>query len=121
MIELGQLERRHEDFAQRNTRVIVVSLEGLDDAGKTQLDFQHLLVLADHGRGLSDAAEIVHPHAGRFSWHEDADYPTTILVDRQGTVRWLIRPSVIARLSPDEVLEAIDQHIPRARQGGPPD
>jgi hypothetical protein len=53
----------------------------------------------------------VHPHGGRFSWDEDADYPTTILVDRQGMVRWLHRSSVIARLPPDEVLEAIDQHM----------
>jgi alkyl hydroperoxide reductase subunit AhpC len=121
MIELGQLERRHEDFARRNTRVIVISMEGLDDAGTTQLDFPHLLVLADNGRGLSDAVEIVHPHAGRFSWHEDADYPTTILVDRQGMVRWLHRSSVITRLSPDEVLEAIDQHIPRAQHNGSSD
>jgi hypothetical protein len=43
---------------------------------------------------------------------EDIDVPTTILVDKQGTVRWLYRsPSVIARLSPDEVLQAIDQTL----------
>jgi hypothetical protein len=33
-------------------------------------------------------------------------------VDSKGTVRWLYRsPEVIARLSPDEVLQAIDQHL----------
>jgi len=42
MIELGQLERRHEDFARRNTRVLVVSVEGIDDSTKTQADFPHL-------------------------------------------------------------------------------
>ncbi len=111
MMELGQLERRHEDFARRNTRVIVVSLEGAEDAAKTHNDFPHLLVLADFGRGLSEAVKTVHPHGGRFH-QEDAAYPTTILVDRQGKVRWLHRASVIARLSPDEVLEAIDQNLP---------
>jgi peroxiredoxin len=111
MIELGQLERRQEDFARRNTRVIVISLEGLDDASKTQRDVPHLLVLADHERGLSNAVTVVHPHGGRTSSDEDADYPTTMLIDRQGTVRWLHRSSVVARLSPDEVLEAIDQHM----------
>ena len=107
MIELGQLERRHEDFARRGTRVIAVSMEGLDDAGKTQAQFPHLIVLADQGRSLSEAAGLV--HAGAAPDGSDTDVPTTILVDRHGTVRWLYRsPEVIARLSPDEVLHAID-------------
>ncbi len=82
MIELGQLERRHEDFARRNTRVIVVSLEGLDDAKKTQAEYPHLLVLADQGRGLSEAVDLIHSHAAPDG--ADADTPTTILVDRHG-------------------------------------
>jgi alkyl hydroperoxide reductase subunit AhpC len=110
MIELGQLERRHEDFARRNSRVIVVSMEELDEAHKTQVDFPHLLVLADEGRGLSEAAEVIHAHASPDN--KDIDAPTTILADRKGMVRWLYRsPEVIARLSPDEVLQAIDQHL----------
>src|SRR5947209_20130308 len=113
MVELVQLERRHDDFARRNARVIVASLEGVDDARKTQSDVPHLLVLADEGRGLSDAAGLVHPHAAPDG--RDADAPTTILVDRHGTVRWLYRPSaVITRLSPDEVLRAVDQYLPVA-------
>ena len=111
MIELGQLERHHEDFARRHTRVVVVSLEGLDDAKQTQADFPHLLVLADEGRGLSESAELIHPNANPHGG--DADAPTTILVDRHGTVRWLYRTGeVIARLSPDDVLRAVDLHFP---------
>jgi alkyl hydroperoxide reductase subunit AhpC len=111
MIELGQLERRHEDFARRNTRVIAISMEGTDEAEQTQADFPHLVVLADRGRGLSEAAGIVHPGAARDG--SDADAPTTILVDRHSTVRWLYRPrAIIVRLSPDELLQAIEQHIP---------
>jgi peroxiredoxin len=114
MIELGQLERHHEDFARRHTRVVVVSLEGLDDAKQTQADFPHLLVLADHNRGLSEAAGVIYPHAGPGG--ADAAAPTTILVDRRGTVRWLYRSGeVVARLSPDEVLQAIDGHLPATR------
>jgi peroxiredoxin len=111
MIELGQLERRHEDFARRNARVIVVSLEGPEDAEQTQAQFPHLLVLADQGRSLSEAVEVIHPRAGPNG--ADADAPTTILVDRRGTVRRVYRSGeVSARLSPDEVLKEIDQHIP---------
>jgi alkyl hydroperoxide reductase subunit AhpC len=111
MIELVQLERRHNDFPKRNTRVLVVSVEGLDDARKTQADYPHLIVLTDQGGTLSQAAGLIHPHAAPDGG--DADAPTTILVDRRGTVRWLYRsPEVIARLSPDDVLRAIDRNIP---------
>jgi len=110
MTELVQLERRHDDFPKRNTRVILVSVEGIDDAKKTQAGFPHLTVLSDEGRGLSEAAGLIHTHAGPEG--EDIDVPTTILVDKRGTVRWLFRsPSVIARLSPDELLQAIDQTL----------
>src|SRR5436853_6092160 len=111
MVELGQLERRHEDFSRRNARVIVASVEGTDNARLTQDQFPHLLVLADQGRGLSEAAGLIHPHAAPDG--SDADAPTTIVVDRHGTVRWLYRsPRVLTRLSPDEVLQALGRSLP---------
>ena len=110
MTELVQLERRHADFPKRNVRVIAVSVEGLDDAEKTQADYPHLTVVSDEELKLSEAAGLVHPHAAPDG--SDTDVPTTILVDRGGIVRWLYRsPSVIERLSPDEVLRAIDQNL----------
>lgn len=85
----------------------MVSLEGPDEAKQTQADFQHLLVVTDHERGLSDAVALIHSHSGPGGG--DTSAPTTILVDRQGVVRWLYRPpSAISRLSPDELLRAID-------------
>jgi len=114
MLELGELERRHDDFAQRNTRVVVVSLEDTAAAQKTQIDFPHLLVLADKGRGLAEAGGFIHPHAAPDGG--DANVPTTILIDRHGTVRWLYRPSsAMIRLSPDEVLQAVDEHLGHTR------
>jgi peroxiredoxin len=110
MVELGQLERRHEDFARMKTRVIAISVEGPEVAAKTQADFRHLLVLADEGLGLSEAVDLIHKRAAPDG--SDIDVPTTILVDRQGMVLWLYRPGeVISRLSPDEVLQAISQHL----------
>lgn len=110
MIELGELERRHEDFARRHARVIAVSLEGRDEAQQTQDDFPHLVVLTDQDRTLSETVDVIHrdsrPGGG------DTAAPTTILIDRGGTVRWLYRPArAIARLSPDEVLAAADRHF----------
>jgi peroxiredoxin len=111
MIELGQLERRHEDFARHKARVVVVSLEGLEDARQTQADFPHLIVLTDDARGLSEAAGLIHTHSAPSGG--DTSAPTTILVDQSGEVRWLYRsPSAIARLSADEVLQAVSQKMP---------
>src|SRR4051794_23736839 len=108
MIELGQLERRHDDFARRSTRVIAVSVETGADAAQTQADFPHLLVLADHGRGLSEAAGLIHPNSAPDGG--DTSAPTTILVDRNATVRWLFRPdAAITRLGPDDLLQALDR------------
>ena len=90
--------------------MIVVSLEGPADALLTQKQYPNLVVLADEGRGLSEPAGLIHEHASPDG--RDAATPTTILVDRRGTVRWLFRPdAVITRLSPDEVLSAIDRHV----------
>jgi alkyl hydroperoxide reductase subunit AhpC len=109
MLELGELERHHEDFSRRNWRVVVVSMEGPEEAKQTQADFPHLLVVTDHERGLSDAVGLIHPGSGPGGG--DTSAPTTILVDRDGIVRWLYRPpSAISRLSPDEVLRAIDSY-----------
>lgn len=110
MTELVQLEKRHADFTKRDAEVIAASVEGFGDARRTQADFPHLTVIADAGRDLSDAAALIHPHAAPDG--SDADTPTSILVDRRGTVRWIYRsPSVIARLSPDDVLRSIDENV----------
>ncbi len=107
MIELGELERHHEDFARRHTRVVVVSIEGQEDARKTQKDFPHLTVVADPQRRLITAAEVLHPGVGPDG--EDAAVPTTFLIDHHGRVRSLYRPpQVINRLSAAEVLAAVD-------------
>jgi peroxiredoxin len=109
MTELVQLENRHDEFPRRNSRVLVASIEGPEDARKTQADYPHLTVLADESETLSKAAGLVNPQGNPHGG--DTDVPTTILVDRHGTVRWLYRsPRVISRLSADEVLAAIDKY-----------
>src|SRR5262245_63799465 len=79
------------------------SFPGLDDARKTQADYPHLTVVSDEAHGLAELAGLIHPHAAPDGG--DRDVPTTILVDRNGMVRWLYRsPSVVERLSQAEVL-----------------
>ncbi len=107
MIELGQLEAHHDEFAKRHTRVVAVSVDGLEDSKKTKQDFPHLVVVADTDHYLVDAVEVLHAGAGERG--EDVAVPTTILVDKHGVVRALFRPTNVARrLSVNEVLAMVD-------------
>ncbi len=114
MIELGELEGHHEDFARRNTRVVVASTDNLEESQKTQKDLPHLVVVADPDRKLIAAAEVLHPKAGQHG--EDVAAPTTFFIDKQGKVRSLFRPKqVITRLSADDVLAAVGANLAGAR------
>ena len=110
MVELGELERNYAEFEKRSVRIVVASLEGQDDAKLTQLDFPHLVVVADEKGELIKAAEVLHKSAGPKG--EDIAAPTTFFIDKQGTVRSLFRPrQVITRLSAKEVLRAVDEKL----------
>jgi peroxiredoxin len=112
MVELGQLEGAHKEFENRNARVVAVSLDDLETSRETQADFPHLVIVADKDRKLVEALKVLHPNSG----HDGGDTaaPTTVIVDGTGTVRWVFRPGrFLARLSPAEVLAALDEHLPR--------
>lgn len=111
MVELGQLEAHHQEFERRNVRVAVASLEEPARAELTQASFPHLTVIADISRGLSQALNVIHPESAPGGG--DTDAPTTLLIDGDGTVRWVFRPDrFLTRLTPAEVLAAIDAHMP---------
>lgn len=110
MKELVQLERRNEEFSKRGLRIVVAAMEDQAEAAKTQQEHPNWIVLADEARGLTDAVNVVHQRGSPAG--KDIDTPTTIIVDHNGIVRWLFRPShVITRLSPDALLQAIDQTL----------
>src|SRR5262245_58544707 len=110
MVELGQLEAHHDEFAKRYTRVVAVSVDGLDDSKLTQQEFPHLTVVADHELKLVDAVAVLHPGAGEHG--EDVAVPTTIFIDKRGVVRALLRPtSVGSRLSASDVLATVDKKV----------
>jgi alkyl hydroperoxide reductase subunit AhpC len=114
MIELGELEGHHEEFAKRHTQVVAVSLECQDEAQQTKQDFPHLVVAADTERKLISAAGALHPGAGPGG--ADAAAPTTFLIDKKGVVRGLFRPDlVISRLSANEVLARVDAKLVHPR------
>jgi peroxiredoxin len=108
MIELGQLERRHEDFEKRNVRVVAVSLDNVEDSAATQEKFKHLTIISDADQSLANAAQLIAPQKSESGGPTLA--PTTALIDHYGVVRWVSRKgNVFERPSPDEVLAAIDE------------
>jgi peroxiredoxin len=115
MTELGELEAHHAEFDQRDVRIIAASLEGTEDAKKTQADFPHLTIVADRERGLANVARVIHPHSAP-DHQGDTSAPTTVLIDGSGKVHWVFRPErVLVRLSPHELLAAVDQYLPAKR------
>lgn len=112
MVELGQLEKQHGEFAARGIRILAVSNDDLATARKTQADFPHLTIVSDAQQNLARAVQVIHPKASIQG--TDTNAPTTLLLDGQGTVRWVFRPQrFIERLTPQELAKAIDEHLPR--------
>src|SRR5262245_65463647 len=100
MIELGQLEARHADFAAQGTRIVAASLDDREHTAQTQAKFPHLLLISDAKRTLAGAANVIGPQHSPQG--EDTAAPTTFLIDGSGNVRWLFRPDrYIERLTPE--------------------
>ena len=111
MIELGQLEARHQDFDSRHARIVAVSMDGLDDSRKTQDKFPHLVIVSDEKEGLAKAAGTLAPQHSPTGG--DTNAPTTILIDRRGEVRHAKRPDrFLERFSPDEGGGMVKDHFP---------
>src|SRR5437879_11120492 len=110
MVELGELEKHHEDFAKKNIRLVVISNEDQPAAQKTKADFPDLWVVADKDQKLAKALQVLHPGMGPGGI--DTNAPTTFLVDGTGTVRWFFRPDrIFHRLSPEELLSEVDANL----------
>ena len=111
MIELGELEANWREFEKRRVRVVVVSVEDSEAARATQAQFPHLIVVSDVERKLVDAATVIHPRSAPDGG--DTAAPSTVLIDGGGTIRWTFRPErAFTRLSPAQVLAAVDKELP---------
>lgn len=110
MRELGELDSQSAEFSKRGVRIVAVSVDDLEETAKTQQRFPHLIVLGDPEKKLTEAIHALHARAGPGG--ADVAAPTTLLLDKSGTVRWVFRPdNVIVRLTPNELLSAIDEHL----------
>ena len=106
MTELGELESHFQEFKNRRkpVEIVAISTDNREDAQKSQAQFPHLKVVADTDQKMCQTLNVMDG--------EDKAAPTTILVDGQGTVRWLFRPDrFLERLSSAQLLAAIDAHM----------
>jgi len=114
MTELGELESHFQEFKKRKkpVEIVAISMDNRENAQKSQARFPNLKVVADTDQKLCRTLNVLHG--------EDKAAPTTILVDGQGTVRWLFRPDrFLERLSPAQLLSVIDQHMPEPGASAP--
>ncbi len=113
MIELGELEGHFDEFKTRSdpVEIVAISTDRREDAEKSQAQLPHLKIVADTDHRMCQALDVMHSGAGADG--SDVAAPTTVVLDGQGTVRWLFRPDrFLKRLSPDELRAAIDDHLP---------
>jgi peroxiredoxin len=110
MIELGELEAHHDEFAKRHTQVVAVSVDNLEDSKKTKQKVPNLTVVADADHKLVDAVQVLHPGAGEHG--ENVAAPTTILIDKNGVVRALYRSTNVgSRLSARDLMAMVDKEL----------
>jgi peroxiredoxin len=106
MTQLRELESQHADFEQAGADVVVVSIENVETAAETQRDFPHLKIASDERRALSDAVQLVNKAVAPDG--SDAATPTVLVLDGDGRVQWLHRPTrVITRPSAAELLSRL--------------
>jgi peroxiredoxin len=107
MTQLRDLEAHHADLERAGAKVAVVSIEDRQTAAETQKDYPSLTVVADQRRELADAIDLINKGFGPDGG--DSAAPTILLVDRNGTVKWLHRPSrFIARPSATELAVLVE-------------
>lgn len=103
MVELGQLESRSDDFSKVGTRVVAVSTDNVADAAETQKKFPRLVILSDADHNLANATKVLGDHKSPDG--KVVVSPTTIVVDKSGTVKRVHRANnFFVRQTPDEVL-----------------
>jgi peroxiredoxin len=102
------------DLAARGTKLVTVSPQHPDRSPSLRpLGEPTFAVLLDPGRRTAKALGIM----------TVADYggaavpmPTVAIVDTAGMIRWLdVRPDHTTRTEPDEILDALDTHLPARR------
>lgn len=115
MIELGELEQKHEELAKRGVRAIGISNDGLPTAKMTQMTFPHVTVVSDEQQSMARGFGVIHPQAAPDG--SDTTAPVVLIVDASGVVRAVLRTDrFITRPPAAQILNAIDTTLQRSAE-----
>lgn len=108
-----QLTKYYREIEDKQVKLLAVSVDppAASEALRRRLDCDFTFLSDTQGKVL-DLLGIRH-RGGRTADGSDVAYPTQILVDREGIVRWIYESeNYRVRARPQDVFEAID-HLPR--------
>lgn len=91
MAELGELSKHAAEFKALDVDVLGISVDPVDKARMTEQKFSvPFPVLSDSGRQVMNAYGTQAPMPpGSSSVHGTFSYPTLVLIDKSGTIRWI--------------------------------
>ena len=108
--ELGRVGQLSEEWAERNTKVIAVSVDSVEDhekwtadieeVGRTTVDYP---IIADTEKKVSEAYDMIHPGAG-----DTSTVRSVFIVDPANKVRLVLTYPKSAGRNFDEVLRVLD-------------
>jgi alkyl hydroperoxide reductase subunit AhpC len=108
--ELGRVAQLKDEWARRNTKVLAVSVDGLEDHQAWKSDIEELSgasvdypIVADANRQVAELYDMIHPGAGDAS-----TVRSVFLIDPAGKVRLSLTYPKSAGRNFDEILRALD-------------
>ena len=106
---MRSFEQPRADFRTRGVAIAAISVDSSEASRKLcQSQGYTFPLLSDPQAQAIRAYGVLHPHGGEGG--HDIARPAEFLIDRAGTIRWTnLTGSVLARLRPETVLEAVDR------------
>ncbi len=108
--ELGFTSKLKDEFAQRNTKVIALSVDGVDDhqnwisdINETQHTNVQFPIIADEDRRISELYDFIHPNASAT-----ATVRSLLIIDPEKKVRLIITYPASTGRNFDEILRVLD-------------
>ena len=109
--ELGRVAQLKEEWARRNTKVLAVSVDPIEDHEAWKSDIEDINggvpvsypLIADHERRVAELYDMIHPGEG-----DTSSVRSVFVIDPAGKVRLTLTYPKSAGRNFDEVLRAID-------------
>ncbi|HET6693031.1 MAG TPA: peroxiredoxin [Pedococcus sp.] len=108
--ELGRVAQLRDEWARRNTKVLAVSVDSLEDHQAWKADVEEVggaavnyPIVADHDRTVAELYDMIHPGAG-----DTSPVRSVFVIDPAGKIRLNITYPKTAGRNFDEILRAVD-------------